>query len=581
MKTLRILPVVLALFGGLLYAAFQARPASTLPLSAYAPSGALLSIESPEFSTLLKTWNNSAEQKRWLASDNYAGFSRSRLFDRLGQAQDEFATSAGLQPDTEFLTHIAGGQSILVWYDIGNLEFLYITRMPAGAAAKTPLLLLRDKFEMRKAGDTRFYIRTQGDPARTVAFAVQGDYLVLATREDLIANALQLMQHPADRTLQNDAWYSTAVAAIEKQTDEHSAKQSASLRMTLNLAAIVRSPYFRTYWIQQNITELKQYTAACSDLYRTADSLREERVLIPKDPDATPTNSDLAPVLKYLPRHAGVYRAQAAPSVSEVLAQLDEKFITRNASSYRDPYTAPEADLITPTTGDASALEQRIDEPLAVTPQHAETLAALREIFTATPPAAMLVFSTADPSKDETSGQVFQPIHTAIVLTAATAWNQITIQHAITTALAPRLSVSEASLNWLQHHNASSSWYQLAGPQGLVFAVENNTAIFSSDEPTLLQLLSADTSAAHLPRLGISIAGFDHTTERAPFAQLTNALDHTAQATPPADGSTPPFFSRSLTSLSNTFSDLDSEIVTQSSAPDHTVHQTVLYQWKH
>jgi hypothetical protein len=39
--------------------------------------------------------------------------------------------------------------------------------------------------------------------------------------------------------------------------------------MTLNLAAIVRSPYFRSYWVQQNITEMKQYTAALSDLYRT------------------------------------------------------------------------------------------------------------------------------------------------------------------------------------------------------------------------------------------------------------------------------------------------------------------------
>jgi hypothetical protein len=83
-------------------------------------------------------------------------------------------------------------------------------------AANTPLLALRDKFEERTSGDTTFYVRTQTDPdsgqTRTVAFAVRGDYLLLATREDLLANALALMQHPAGRTLATDAWYSNATA---------------------------------------------------------------------------------------------------------------------------------------------------------------------------------------------------------------------------------------------------------------------------------------------------------------------------------------------------------------------------------
>ena len=50
----------------------------------------------------------------------------------------------------------------------------------------------------------------------------------------------------------------------------------------LNLEKIVPSPYFRTYWVQQNITDLAQYSAAVSDLFRSNQQYREERVLIPQ-----------------------------------------------------------------------------------------------------------------------------------------------------------------------------------------------------------------------------------------------------------------------------------------------------------
>ena len=231
-----------ALAAGATTAYFQLTSAPPPSLATFAPAGALLAIESPDFAALLHAWTGSSEQKRWLTGDDYAAFSRSRLFGRLGQAQSEFTATAGLAPDAGFLTQIAGNQSLLAWYDIGNLQFLYITRLPS--AANTPLLALRTRFEQRTSGDSTFYVRTQQDPdsgqTRTVAFAVRGDYLLLATREDLLAGALALMQHPANRTLATDAFYSNATAVA-------SSTSPPDLRMTLNLAAIVRSPYFRTY----------------------------------------------------------------------------------------------------------------------------------------------------------------------------------------------------------------------------------------------------------------------------------------------------------------------------------------------
>src|SRR5580698_7859778 len=90
------------------WAAFQGTPAAPPTLVAMLPQGALLTIEAKDFAGLLKRWNDSPEKAAWLKSDNFSVFSRSRLFGRLGDAQNEFAQSAGLPPDMSFLKEVAG-----------------------------------------------------------------------------------------------------------------------------------------------------------------------------------------------------------------------------------------------------------------------------------------------------------------------------------------------------------------------------------------------------------------------------------------------------------------------------------------
>jgi len=99
--------------------------------------------------------------------------------------------------------------------------------------------------------------------------------------------------------------------------------------MTLNLTRILPTPYFRSYWIQQNITELKPFTAAVSDLYLTPQTFREERVLIPATPDTVIPTTDLAPLLQLLPANSGVYRATAQPTTTQIIDAFDDKLLSR------------------------------------------------------------------------------------------------------------------------------------------------------------------------------------------------------------------------------------------------------------
>ena len=106
-----------------------------------------------------------------------------------------------------------------------------------------------------------FYLRRDPESKREVAFAVSGNFLVLATREDLLAGALQLISRAKqDRAIENEQWWTQSAAA---------AGQPGDLRIVLDLEKLVPNGYFRTYWVQQNITDLSQYSAAVSDLFRS------------------------------------------------------------------------------------------------------------------------------------------------------------------------------------------------------------------------------------------------------------------------------------------------------------------------
>ena len=559
-----------------------------------------------DFSALLKDWSGSEQQRAWLTSDNYEGFSRSRLFARLGEAQQQFAQSAGLPPDMNFLNQVAGKESLFAWYDIGNLEFLYITYLPADAAQQTSLFQERSKFEARQAGADTFYLRStsgnEGSQTRTVAFATHGGYLLLATREDLIANALLLMQGQGNLDLQDEHWYKAATAAASGPAGD--------LRMTLNLAAIVPSPYFRSYWVQRNITEMKRYNVAESDLYRTPESFREERVLLPKSPEQVAKAADVAPVLQYLPTPAGVYRVTAHPTTERIVAALGEKLLFRDIAAFRDSRIAPVADLSLPNVGSATDFETRIDIPPPPTQLLNMALTPLRSLLDAAQVDAMLVTSSAgsvgtgDRANGGGSGQVFVPIRSAVVLSASASWNAEALRTALTEALRARFTAGDNGLSWKPRTRGSLTWFEQQGLQPLAFAVEGNVCVFASDSDTLLRSLAMVKDKNTPQELATIASGFDHTAERPQFARIVEVLDRRSQGQQPPDrqttgspqradeqtpvgdgppnGETPEFFSGNIRSLSDTFKALDSETFLE--RPDlktNVVRQTVVYQWKH
>lgn len=561
-------------------------------LTVYVPQDALLTIETPDFAALLHQWTNSAESKSWLASDNYSVFRNSRLFGRLNDAQASFATAAGIPAGVDLLNQVAGKQSVFAWYDIGKLEFLYITRMPAAQAESAQIFQARSSFERRHAGNSDFYIRTSGSDYGTVAFArvpgSSGDLVLLATREDLIANALKLIAaaSPAN-SIRQEPWFRDASDALPVQ------KPAPVLHMVLNLDRIVPDPHFRSYWIQRNITWTRQFRAAASDLYLESGRFREERVLLPSSTETPADNVNLAPLTALVPAATGVYRAVATQDPAIAVTALQEKLLGSYVAPPPDPDEAPDPSLEAPQAGSDADLETRIDTlPLV---SAAASTDELTKIFQSEGVDAVLTVSSAQSPAE--SGGLWIPIHSAVVLHAAGAADPQTLASALQQALRGSMTTANIGINFQPTEAAGATIYALTGPKPLFFATsstppQGNLILLTDDRGLLEELLrnrvnSADASAAH----ATLIAVFNHSSQRAPYLRLTSLIDGTNKqpnlprnlAAPGPDvrpdGASPPtFFARNIGSLSDTFASLQSERVIERIVGSN-LRQTVTYNW--
>ncbi len=565
----KIATVIVLLIGvismGLGWAAYQTAATPEVPLSGYVPSGALLYLQAKDFAALLADWNGSPQKQAWLGSSNYEVFSRSRLLLRLNDAGRQFAAAAGLPPDMNFMSQVAGSESALALYDIGKLQFIYITRLPSANAMQNQLWQTRAKFETRSAGGLTFYLRRDPESQREVEFAVHENYLLLATREDLMASALQLMAGGKDRTINAEPWFAQSVAAAGPVGD---------LRMVLNLEKIVPSPYFRSYWVQQNISDTKSYAAAVSDLFRTGKEYREERVLLKKTTDAASTaehGEEVSDLVRLVPAGVGVYEAQLCPSIDPCLDTLKTKILAPHSGPVPPDQLAPQTQLTSGETGSSSDLETRIDQAPASQKSDDDGTVALKNLLQKSQVNAVLHIQ----STERDPAGVFVKIHSAVALSGSSDWDETAARGALTNFIRPSLTASQLGMAWKQ----TSGYYELDGLHPLLAAVRGRYLIVS-DDPALISSMLVNVNRKFDLKPAVFVAEFDHKRERDNFARLVTMVDRPDMNPSGIPGSErqPQFLSENIVSLSNTLAAVSSEKIVVRDAGDKVL-QTVTYQW--
>src|SRR5437588_9385696 len=120
----------------------------------------------------------------------------------------------------------------------------------------------------------------------------------------------------------------------------------------------------RSYWLQRNASELKQYNAAISDARRNGAEIDENRILFRSNEEPVAWNeAAVAQVVRIAPVNAGLYRAWASPTSAQAFELLRRKIFEPQAEAVTNEKHAPEVASIDATVGSESDLEIRIDEP--------------------------------------------------------------------------------------------------------------------------------------------------------------------------------------------------------------------------
>jgi|SRR5580658_810545 hypothetical protein len=536
-------------------------------LATLMPSGALLYLEAPDFGRLMRDWDTSQVKTDWLESGNYAVFSRSNLFTKLQEVYSQYGEAAGFLPGLKGFVEIAGTDSALALYGIRDVEFLYISRIADADLVKTQLWTVRNKFEQRQAGGVSFYLRTDPASKRTVAFAFAKGYLLLATRDDLVAQALELLAGSSIPSIASDRWYRESVSA---------GPNPAELRLVMNLDSLVKSIYFRSYWLQRNASTVRRYWAGVADVNRTGDSVAETRVFL-RAPDAVqpmPADSgsgEVSNLLALVPPEAGIYKASRAGDSSEVAALILQKLIGPLPQRTGDWRDAPLAVSPDSRFGSEDDLETRIDEqPLPSDSGISDSMATVRAMIDKTGcRVLLLVQSSTSPSG------TFVRMPSVIVLDGVQEWDRDTVRASLTAAAGKLWTTSQLGAGWASGTAGRHPIERLDGLGTLMFA-QSGRFLFLGNDASLLASVLDRAGAKPLSGTLDYAAGFRHLRERSNYQRMMRALDFGSSAGN-ADG--PAFFSGNIGSLSRVLSSVAEVRVTEEEKGNIT-RQTVLYQMR-
>lgn len=560
MRRLLLLSPVGAALAAMIFWAF-AQPAPQ-PMPGLFPAGAMLYLEAKDLGALLADWNGSAEKREWLASTSYDAFSRSELFLKLGDAQTQFASAAGVPPDYALLTSVAGSNSAIAMYDIGKLEFLFVTHVPSARALNTSLWKTRGTYQTRHAGNADYFVKEDKPSHRVAAFAYTGDMLLLATREDLIAGALRLLAREALPSVAAEPWFEISIQAA--------APGPSDLRLVYNMASLSRAYQFRSHWIQENVPDLRQFSSGLADLEHARGEVRERRVLLRATPaeasngtpaeasNGTPAEalnkdeSASGQLLAAIPDDAGLYRAWLHPAGANAAQWIEEKLFPAATTAGPASKSAP----VVAETSDAGSeldLESRIDErPIT---ENRDSFKALRDRLVATRIDAMLDVSATRVSAD----QVFVQPHSAIALLANAPWNADQIRDALGAAAAGVWSNS-ASATW---RTGADGVRELEGLGKLAMASDGKWLVIG-DSAEMVNAVFSRRNRTALPGAAYA-AGWRHARELPNFERMTALIDFPQMPPASADaqqgGAEPPFFSGNLASLGRVLKRIDAATI--------------------
>jgi hypothetical protein len=532
---------VLLMAGACYWLAAQ-RPAAR-QLAAWMPAGAILHVEANDFASLWNDWSQSPEKAAWLASANYQAWLRSRVALRLEEVRADYAGLSGVTLDAALISGLAGREAALAIYDLSQGEFLYLAQLPAERVSQTALWAVRNQFQTRTLGGVNYYRKSSG--SRVLCFAVANGHLFLATREDLLTGALQLMQGGQGPAIAAESWYGQAVP---------SSAAAGDLRWRADFARLRRSAYFRSYWLQAHPPEWGEFSGAGAVLTFDGSGLTEERVFVRAEPRPAPADAGVAAVMRLAPDDAGVSQAWFQPAPAHVVALATSVLLGRGEAV--TPERNEEAN-----SASGADFTRRLDEPPATVAGLPDPAGPLRPLLDANRAQAALVVRAS-------RGGTLPGFDHLLVVEGSTDWDAAAVRQALS---------QMATLAWqASAWTSRGAWQELDGAMPVSFATAGRTLILASSPRWMNASLSRLKAAPAGPRAHYA-ARYRHQAEWPTFERTVRLIDFPFAPTGDAPGREPVFFSENVASLGRVFSRWQTVVVV-SRDEGNLVRETASYR---
>ncbi|HEY3738304.1 MAG TPA: hypothetical protein VGL53_00595 [Bryobacteraceae bacterium] len=534
------------------------------PASELMPSGALFYVEAHDFAKLVSAWDSSPEQKAWLESANYQSWTRSHLAVRLADVRKSYAEAAEVAEDAPFLDGVAGQESAVAFYNIGKLEFLYITRLESARFAGSVLGKIKQKFEARKAAGHDYFVLSKGES--TIAFALVDDRLLLATREDLISSSLRLLAGEKIGALREERWFDDALA--KAPTGE-----VPDIRFVADLDRTTKTHQFRSYWVHRNVDEVRQFASEVADLKLNTSDIHERRVFVRRETQQEglekfePAVDD---VLRYATPDAGFTQAIARPDAGLVASLLGEKLFGHTKSTGQSDRVkfAPGA-AVGSEAGGEDDYETRVDAPV-VAETLTNTFAPLDDLAKNTDALMQAGISRSG------TGEVLPGLDSAVALHGIADWKPEDVKRTLGDVASSLWSVGPRGLQWMDRNGVS----ELNSVSPLRFTIDGRVLVISTSPELMTHMLAGRRKTVGSPAGASYTATLRYGQELPGFARMMRLMDYPSLPQgQQQDAREPLFFSENMLSLMSSLGRLDSAAIT-SRDTGTLVTESVVYRKK-
>ncbi len=468
------------------------------------PREAVLYLQIADLPALIKLWNESELKEKYLASDNYNDFRNRHLGRKLASRWQEFSDSAGFAIDLDVLSSITGNQASIALYDVGKLEFVFITPVSDEIFAATKFASNRNKFTEETLDDGTVIYRADVEADRSrqtqeLIFTQLKGRFILTTSEKLLVQTLNNINGKKSKNRLIDE---PLFNLLSEKIEPHLAT------VWLNQTALNDDYYFKHYWLMSDPGKLKNLRAGIFDFEMQEGKLIERRKFLLKKAveSAQIENSVAEKMLTFLPSAIPFYRLQSGNQIT--IDQAVEKTIfarrqvtEKKMRNYYSDYSSLN-DYNDYSSDDYESLGEKFDETIddsddADKIERREFEIDFSRVLQAANPRAVLTFT----QPKTLPAPMFVEFERAAVfhLGSPKSFDRENFEAAIKEKLSAQalIAAPAVKLNWETKSENSYTWHELKLPMlgwKVNYVLVGNELIVTNDSDLLQQILTAPLS---------------------------------------------------------------------------------------